>query len=364
MGVVGILFVLIFILLMNFVVSNIVRFFGQELDRMMFLLIAAAIVVLCLGYLIFHQNAKSIIGDYWETTTMTVLGILTVALSVIAVFWLVEGGLLAWTPYSIRGVYWGWSFVIAVVGLSIYAWWVAHSTVIRTIQIPVDNLQTPSRIIYMSDIHIAKKSDLPFLYSIIEKVNKIDADFVVINWDFIDGRGFDVGDFDVLNTINKEVIFTYGNHEAYAGNEYVRSLLSPTKLHMLSDQKLILSWREILGLSDMNGSDSQKNRNLLAHKLKNIQWETEYPKLLVLHEPVGPEVAMKYGVNLQVAGHTHNGQIFPFTLFVKMAFPYIKGLYSFDTSSLFVSSGIGTWGPAMRLGSRSELIVLDLIPKK
>ena len=90
---------------MNFVVSNIVWFFGQELDRMMFLLIAAAILVLCLGYLIFHQNAKSIAGDYWETTTMTVLGILTVALSVIAVFWSIEGGLLAWTPYSIRGVY-------------------------------------------------------------------------------------------------------------------------------------------------------------------------------------------------------------------------------------------------------------------
>jgi len=71
--------------------------------------------------------------------------------------------------------------VIAVVGLSIYAWWAAHSIVIRTIQIPIDNLQSPSRIIYMSDIHIAKKSDLPFLYSIIEKVNKIDADFVVIN---------------------------------------------------------------------------------------------------------------------------------------------------------------------------------------
>ena len=103
--IIGILFVLIYILLMNFVVSNVVWFFGQELDRMMFLLIAAAILVLCLGYLIFHQNAKSIVGDYWETTTMSVLGILTVALSVIAVFWLVEGGLLAWTPYSIRGVY-------------------------------------------------------------------------------------------------------------------------------------------------------------------------------------------------------------------------------------------------------------------
>ena len=63
--------------------------------------------------------------------------------------------------------------MIAVVGLSIYAWWAAHSIVIRTIQIPVDNLQAPSRIIYMSDIHIAKKADLPFYIVLLRRLIKL-----------------------------------------------------------------------------------------------------------------------------------------------------------------------------------------------
>lgn len=171
-----------------------------------------------------------------------------------------------------------------------------------------------------------------------------------------------MGDFSILDEINKEVLFTYGNHEAYAGNDYVRSLLAPTKLKILSDEKFQIAGWEVLGLADMHGFDSKANQQLLAQKLQSISWETDFPKLLVLHEPIGPKVAEKYGVNLQVAGHTHNGQIFPNNLLVRLAFSYINGLYRFDTSSLFVSSGVGTWGPPMRLGSRSEVILLNLIP--
>lgn len=250
-----------------------------------------------------------------------------------------------------------------IAGLSSFAWWSAHSTELRTVQVAIDHLKHPSKVLYLSDIHIAKKSDLPFLYKLVDLINSVDADFVIINGDFIDGKGFDVGDFKILDSINKEVLYTYGNHEAYAGNEYVYSLLSPTKLRLLSDEKTILKGWEILGLADMHGFDSQANRRLLGHKLEQFKWETDLPKLLILHEPIGPEIAEQYGINFQVAGHTHNGQLFPFTLFVKIAFPYIKGLYTFATSSLFVSSGAGTWGPPMRLGSRSEVILFDFIPK-
>ncbi|MDO4713671.1 MAG: hypothetical protein Q4B28_03310 [bacterium] len=97
-----------------------------------------------------------------------------------------------------------------------------------------------------------------------------------------------------MNTINKEVIYTYGNHEAYAGNSYVDSLLSPTKLHMLSDEVLVLGEWEILGLADMHGVDSVANRRILAHKLQQVEWQTDLPKLLVLHEPIGPQVAEQY----------------------------------------------------------------------
>lgn len=100
----------------------------------------------------------------------------------------------------------------------------------------------------------------------------------------------------------------------------------------------------------MHGFDNKENHNILDKTLSNLlTGEQNQPRLLILHEPIGPKIAEAHGINLQVAGHTHNGQIFPFTLFVKFAFPYIKGLYSFDTNTLFVSSGIGTRGPKMRL---------------
>lgn len=294
---------------------------------------------------------------------MAILGILTIGFTVVLIGLGIEGLVqLFW--FSLRGQP-AWTFFLLIIfGLSLYAWWAAHSTQVKLVRVEVDNLQHPSRILYLSDIHIAKKTDLPFLHRLIERINAIDADFVVINWDFIDGRGFDPWDFDILNAINKEVIYTYGNHEAYAGNSYVESLLSPTKLRILSDQRLVFWAWEILGLADMHGFDSAVNRKILAQKLQKEVWETDLPKLLILHEPIGPEVAQYYGINLQLAWHTHNGQLFPFTLFVKFAFPYIKWLYKFDSNVLYVSSGVGTWGPPMRLGSRSEMILLEALPKK
>lgn len=153
----------------------------------------------------------------------------------------------------------------------------------------------------------------------------------------------------MLDKINKPIIYTYGNHEAYAGNEYVKSLLEPTKMTMLSNQKTQIAGWEILGLEDIHAFDNEKGQKILTQKLRSNTWETDLPKMLVLHEPIGPEIAEQFGVNFQVAGHTHNGQIFPFTLLVKFAFPYIKGLYQFTTNSLFVSSGVGSRGPDFRL---------------
>ena len=98
---------------------------------------------------------------------------------------------------------------------------------------------------------------------------------------------------------------------------------------------------ELIGLADMAGFDTKENQELLDQKLATLLTNTTtLPKLLILHEPIGPQVAEQHGINLQLAGHTPYGQIFPFTLAVKIAFPYIKGLYRFDTNALFVSSGI------------------------
>ncbi|MBD3338920.1 MAG: hypothetical protein GF353_07420 [Candidatus Lokiarchaeota archaeon] len=81
------------------------------------------------------------------------------------------------------------------------------------------------------------------------------------------------------------------------------------------------------------------------------------------HSPQGIEDAKKVGIDLQLAGHTHNGQIFPFNFFVRIFFKHIKGLYDLEDMFLYVSPGTGTWGPYMRLGLKNEITFLKLITK-
>ena len=81
------------------------------------------------------------------------------------------------------------------------------------------------------------------------------------------------------------------------------------------------------------------------------------------HSPVHWDEAREHGVDLMLSGHTHNGQVFPFTWLVKIFYPYIKGVYEKDGMYLHVSPGTGTWGPPMRLGSRNQVVLIELVPE-
>jgi hypothetical protein len=80
------------------------------------------------------------------------------------------------------------------------------------------------------------------------------------------------------------------------------------------------------------------------------------------HLPSEWEAAREKGIDLQLSGHTHHGQFYPFNLIVKLVFPYFGGLYKKGKDHLYVSAGTGTWGPPMRLGSRNEITVIELEP--
>jgi predicted MPP superfamily phosphohydrolase len=86
------------------------------------------------------------------------------------------------------------------------------------------------------------------------------------------------------------------------------------------------------------------------------------PSILMFHVPVGIEDAVKAGIHLQLSGHTHNGQLFPFTLFAKMLYGHVRGLYTINGMRLYVSPGTGTWGPPMRIGSSNEITLIHLVP--
>lgn len=134
----------------------------------------------------FYHSEKSDFGATVELVLMVLFGALAIGVSVVACFRLLESGLYFF-QLSMRGVWSAGAMVLMIVICSVIAWKNAHDTIIKTVTIPVENLKKPSKILYLSDIHIARRSDLPFLKKIVVLINKVDADFVVINGDFVDG---------------------------------------------------------------------------------------------------------------------------------------------------------------------------------
>jgi uncharacterized protein len=243
--------------------------------------------------------------------------------------------------------------IIFILAVSIFS--IINASGINIKEITIDNFGADARIVQISDAHIGTARNSAFLGMIIEKTNSLNPDAVVITGDLVDGTGkLSANTFEPLNRINAPTYAIMGNHEFYEGEQKVKELLSKTKVKVLMDESV-----ETLGINIV-GLDYSEKRSYAQDHLRNISYERSKPTILLNHVPIGYEAAEKAGVNLQLSGHTHNGQIFPFTLFVRMAFSKINGLYKIGGMSLYVSPGTGTWGPPMRLGSRNEITLFNL----
>jgi predicted MPP superfamily phosphohydrolase len=241
--------------------------------------------------------------------------------------------------------------VLAITSIaSIYAMINARILHIRTVDVPAT---VNMNIAQLSDIHLGSVSG-KFLSRIVEKTNSLNPDVVVITGDLVDSHHrLDGAALARLNDLSAPVFFVLGNHERYAGLANVLSLLETTKVRTLRNESVTLDGLQIIGIDDENN---------VADRLKNIEIDPTKFAVLLYHRPEGLKAASKAGIDLMLSGHTHNGQIFPFNFYLRRLFPHIKGLYRYENLQLYVSTGTGTWGPRMRLGSKSEIILLKLNP--
>lgn len=232
---------------------------------------------------------------------------------------------------------------------------IINASKIQVKEVNIDDFGTNIRVVQLSDVHIGTVRNSEFLNRIIKKTNSLNPDVVVITGDLVDGSGkLSEKTFEPLNKINAPTFIIMGNHEFYEGEQRVIDLIASTKAKILRNKNYELDTVNIIGL------DYSENKTYVADNLKNIHFNISKPTILLNHVPIGYEDAEKLGVKLQLSGHTHNGQMFPFTLFVKLRFSKINGLYEIGKMKLYVSSGTGTWGPPMRLGSKNEITLINL----
>ncbi|MDX1453683.1 MAG: metallophosphoesterase [Oleiphilaceae bacterium] len=211
------------------------------------------------------------------------------------------------------------------------------------------------RIVQLSDVHIGSRSRW-FLKYLRWRVNRMQPDLVCITGDLIDQPGLDEHILADLGRFTAPVYYVTGNHERYEDHDAILQRLANLGVHVLRQQRD--DWQEL----SLIGIDDADDPAQVKKGLSGIKLDPERFSLLLYHKPVGLHDAAAYGVDLMLSGHTHGGQIWPFHLAVKTQFSRHKGVYREAGTILYVSEGTGTWGPALRLFSSSEITLIHLEP--
>jgi predicted MPP superfamily phosphohydrolase len=219
------------------------------------------------------------------------------------------------------------------------------------------------KIVFVSDLQLGNVYRQKFTARVAVKINALDPYAVLIGGDLYDGVVCDEEKLIApLRTLHPpgDTYFVTGNHEYYLPNvPRVISAIRATGIAVLDDRKIDLGGGvDLIGVS----YPSAHKRDDFKKVLERIGVDRTRPNILVKHEPTDLDVAADAGISLDLSGHTHHGQIFPlmfFTWQIYKGFDY--GLERLGGMQVFTSSGAGTWGPPLRLGTKSEIVEIEFV---
>ncbi len=277
-------------------------------------------------------------------------------------------------------------FLLAIAG-SIHGLWCAYFPVVKSINVEIEGLPDHwhnRTIIQLSEFHLGAINGPGFITRVTKKVNRINPDLILITGDLFDGMGGKLESFiEPLSGMkaSKGVFYVTGNHEGYLGLHRALSIIRKTPITILDDRIVELDGLQIVGISFPEHDRENKARQLLK---ESGTYDAGKPSILLYHTPTNigeyntdrgsqqartywfPDTSMRLakemGIDLQLSGHTHKGQLFPFGLLTRAIFKgYDYGLHRNGGFQIYISSGVGTWGPPMRSGCRSEIVKITLL---
>tara|TARA_Y100000591_G_scaffold290672_1_gene276658 strand:+ start:384 stop:1424 length:1041 start_codon:yes stop_codon:yes gene_type:complete len=225
---------------------------------------------------------------------------------------------------------------------------------LKTLHISSPKITQHYNLVFISDIHLGS-NPRQHLEKICTMIKRLDYDYLLIGGDLYDSSSFVPEDLMPLTAIQKPILFVTGNHEYYVKNHAEKvANLSNYNIMLLDNESAQFDELNIIGISD---NQAPKLQSDIAHGLVN----QDAFNLLMVHQPSIWDNAPN-NTDLMLSGHTHNGQIFPFNLLVRLQFKTVYGIYKRQNSALYVSSGCGMWGPRMRLGTKNEIVHISISP--
>ncbi|RMF06403.1 metallophosphoesterase, partial [Candidatus Woesearchaeota archaeon] len=252
--------------------------------------------------------------------------------------------------------------------ISLYGFFSARNIQVEEVVIPVDNMPdgiSEFSIVQLSDIHAGAINGPDFVRKNVEIANSLNPDVVVITGDLFDGSSAHSEEklkhlVEPIKDLRSRFgsFFITGNHEKYVGADLTSGIVASLNVTPLRNSLTRVNGITLIGI-DNPVSEMRKG----IPELSELNIPKDAPSVLLYHVPVGIDDAVRHGISLQLSGHTHGGQIFPFGLFEKLVYKAVSGLYTQGSFTLYVSRGSGTWGPPMRVFAPPEITRITLTGK-
>ena len=207
-----------------------------------------------------------------------------------------------------------------------------------------------------SDLHLGHVHHRGFSARIVRKISSLKTSAVFLAGDLFDGTNIDARDvlapFRFLRA-PLGTFFVTGNHELFRGDSYFADSVRAAGIHVLENEKVELDGLQILGVPYVHATHAEHFRSVLA----KLAIDPSRASILLTHAPDRHAITAEAGIGLQLSGHTHRGQFFPFSWITRRIYgPFTYGLARLGETQFYVSSGAGTWGPPLRLGSQAEIV--------
>jgi predicted MPP superfamily phosphohydrolase len=211
----------------------------------------------------------------------------------------------------------------------------------------------------ISDLHLGHVRNGNFLRRMVTKILREAPDAIFIAGDLYDGTAIDAGRAaEPLHklTASQGVYFVAGNHEQFGDDSKYLRAIAATGVRVLSNEKVEVDGLQIIGVPYRNATQNGQ----FASVLDGIRLDRDRASILLTHAPDHPEIAEAAGISLQLSGHTHVGQFIPWSWMARRLYrQFVYGLSRIGKMQVFTSSGAGTWGPPLRLGSNPEIVMLE-----
>lgn len=335
------------------------------------------------GFLIRHDRSTTV-NDVVSWMAFCLLGLfswLFVLTLIRDVVLLLLWGLGPWLgpllpkAWSGSGTLWATNSALGVIGLSVVATVIGffnarRTPAVKTVTVTIADLPPALHgfsLAQITDLHIGPTIKKDFVRRVVQRTNNLQADVIVLTGDLIDGdvAGLRPHTQPLAKLAAPFGVFAVtGNHEYYSGARQWVEEYKRLGMQVLENEHVVLTINSVpMVLAGVTDYDAERfdgaRRSDPKAALRGSPAEAAL-KILLAHQPRSMWAAAKAGFDVQLSGHTHGGQFWPWGHFVRLQQPFVAGLHRYQQLQVYISRGTGYWGPPLRFGARAEISLIRL----